>query len=80
VKLDWQHVTLAVVGLGCATACILLGHGSVLLQVLGGLGGATTVVSLVKGSPIQPATIAPTTFADEEPTRKEGRSLPPEGP
>ena len=54
MKLDWQHVTLAVVGLGCATACILLGHGSVLLQVLGGLGGASTVVALLKGSPLEP--------------------------
>lgn len=51
MKLDWQHVTLAVVGLGCATACILLGHGSVLLQVVAGLGGVTGVLALFKGSP-----------------------------
>ena len=50
-RLDWQHVVLGVVGLGCATACILLGHGSTVLQVFAGLGGATSVLALFKGSP-----------------------------
>lgn len=52
MKLDWQHVALAVVGLGCATACILLGHGSIVLQVLAGVGGVAGVGSLFKGSPV----------------------------
>jgi hypothetical protein len=46
-------VVLAVVGLGCATACVLLGHGDVLLKVLASIGGVSGALSLLKGSPIK---------------------------
>lgn len=53
MKLDWQHVVLAAIGIGCATACVLLGHGSLVLQLMAGLGGAAGVGSLLKRSPIE---------------------------
>lgn len=52
MKLDWQHVALGIVVLGCATACIVLGHGALVIQILAGVGGASGVAALVKGSPL----------------------------
>lgn len=50
-RLDWQHVVLGVVGLGCATAVILLGHGDVLSKLLAGVGGISGVLALFKAPP-----------------------------
>lgn len=50
-RLDWQHVVLGVVGLGCATAVILLGHGDVLPKILAGVGGISGVLALFKAPP-----------------------------
>lgn len=47
MKLDWQHVVVIVVGLGCGAACIVLGHGNTLVQVLAGVGTASGAVALV---------------------------------
>jgi len=50
-RLDWQHVVLGVVGLGCATAVILLGHGDVLPKVFAAVGGISGVLALFKAPP-----------------------------
>lgn len=50
-RLDWQHVVLGVVGLGCATAVILLGHGDVLSKMLAAVGGISGVLALFKSPP-----------------------------
>lgn len=55
MKLDWQHVVILAVGLGCATACILLGHGNTLIQVLAGIGGASGAAAVLKASPLAPS-------------------------
>ena len=52
MRLDWQHVVIAVAGMACAATVIVLGHGQTLLQVLAALGGSTGVVALLKGSPM----------------------------
>lgn len=74
MRLDWQHVVVIVVGLGCGAACIVLGHGNTLVQVLAGVGTASGAVALVlrsvRGEQVPPAAQA---FPPEEaPTRKEG--------
>ena len=40
-KWDWQHVILAVAGLGFMAAVIILGHGQTLIQLFAALGGTT---------------------------------------
>lgn len=52
MKLDWQHVAIGIVGIGCATACIVLGHGGVLVTVLASIGGVSGAIALFKGSPM----------------------------
>jgi len=86
MKLDWQHVVLALGGLALVVAVIALGHGNTLLQVLAALGGAGGIAAMLKGSPLDaPKTTTSTvtveeTFPVEGPTKKEGKSLPPVKP
>lgn len=80
MKFDWQHVAILGIGAALMGALIITGHDSTVTAILGTGGLGTIVAALAKGSPIQP-TIAPTSvFPDEEPTRKEGKSLPPGSP
>lgn len=79
MKLDWQHVTIIVAGLGFALAVIILGQGHLLLQLLAAAGGASGVAAWLKSSPLdpKPGTIVATPpvveFSPEEaPTKKEG--------
>jgi hypothetical protein len=51
MKLDWQHVAIGVVGIGCATACIVLGKGDLLLKVLAGVGGLSGILAMFKSPP-----------------------------
>jgi hypothetical protein len=50
-RLDWQHVVIGVVGIGCATACVILGKGDLLLRILAGIGGISGVAALFKSPP-----------------------------
>ena len=74
MKLDWQHVVVIVVGLGCGAACIVLGHGNTLVQVLAAVGtasgGAALVLRSVRGEQVPPA--AEVFPPEEAPTKKEG--------
>lgn len=56
MKLDWQHVVLIAVGLGCVTAVIVLGKGQLLVQLFAGLGGISGVLALLKRSPSDTST------------------------
>jgi hypothetical protein len=52
MKLDWQHATIIIAGLGCCAAVIILGHGQTLIQVLAAAGGVSGAAALLKGSPL----------------------------
>ena len=58
-RADWQTVVIAVVGIGCVTACILLGKGNTLIQVFAAIGGVSGVAALLKFSPLHGAPTEP---------------------
>lgn len=53
MKLDWQHVAILVVGLGCATACVILGKGDMVLQILAAVGSVAGAIGVFKASPVK---------------------------
>ena len=78
MKIDLPHAIVIAVGIACCTAVIVLGHGNFLLQVLTGVGTAAGGVALVLRSIREtPASLPAPVFPDEQPTKKEGRSVPP---
>lgn len=75
-QFSWQQVVVLVAILGAVSYFALSGNGDKLESV--GMG-VLALLALVARSPIGTgSTPAPTvTFPDEEPTKKEGRSIPP---
>jgi len=49
---DWQHVVIVVAALAAVTATIIAGKGDALVSLLAALGGGTTILALLKTSPM----------------------------